>query len=97
LSEKEDWLPQGEVNANARLMAAAPGLLASLRLCVKRLDEYPDAKDGIALEGARRAIAKAEGVEPDEKQQAEFDASHPKEHKCICPGCGNEHMTEVCP
>jgi hypothetical protein len=50
-------------NSNARLIAAAPDLLQSLKLCVARLEEYQDAEGGIALEFARAAITKAGGAE----------------------------------
>jgi hypothetical protein len=43
-----------------RLRRGAPKLLAALRLCVRRLEDYQDAEGGIALEGARSAIAMAE-------------------------------------
>jgi hypothetical protein len=51
-------------SADFRLRRAAPKLLAALRLCVRRLEEYQDAEGGIALEGARRAIAMAEPPPP---------------------------------
>ena len=50
-----------EQEADARLIAAAPELLGALTLCIARLEEYADATDGIALESARSAIAKARG------------------------------------
>lgn len=45
--------------ANSKKVSAAPDLLAALKLCVARLEEYEDAEGGIALEGARAAIARA--------------------------------------
>jgi hypothetical protein len=57
-----------ELEANARLIMAAPDLLAALRLCEKclpclRVDNWPPgfALKKEAIEAARAAIAKAEG------------------------------------
>jgi hypothetical protein len=50
------------VEANARLIAAAPDLLAALRLCVQRIERpnlSPDAN--VVLERAHDALAKARG------------------------------------
>jgi len=54
-----------EADANARLIAAAPDLLAALRNCVETLDAAKQQANGgcewIASIEARAAIAKAEG------------------------------------
>ena len=51
--------------ANARLIAAAPELLAALRLCVLKFSQLQDTEMTLgmarALDEARAAIAKAEG------------------------------------
>ncbi len=56
-----DWNPQsqGERNANARLIAACPELLAALEECVSMLDvaEFPEGNKCVS--DARSAIAKA--------------------------------------
>jgi hypothetical protein len=57
--------PGDEAVANARLIAAAPDLLAALRELAdvsRAYLEHMDAEDLAALEAARAAIAKAEGV-----------------------------------
>jgi hypothetical protein len=55
----------GEAEANARLMAAAPELLAALREiaegCARRLRKGKDQGDLDTLRVCRRAIAAAEG------------------------------------
>jgi hypothetical protein len=69
----EDYFPVEESDANARLIASAPDLLAALReieskltalLCERVLDstlpEFYEVRD--ARNSARAAIAKAEGV-----------------------------------
>jgi hypothetical protein len=48
-----------EVNANARLIAAAPELFEALQRCAALLSRYPKHDD--AWRQARAAIAKAEG------------------------------------
>lgn len=56
---REGWAGSPvELDANARLVAAAPELLESLRRCADRLG---DMDCGDELEAARDAIAKAEG------------------------------------
>ena len=53
-----------EVEANARLIAAAPDLLATVKLLIERACPHPDEmtpEEYAALESARAAIAKAEG------------------------------------
>ena len=51
-----------EREANARLIAAAPELLAHLKMLVLGISEGMDIpKDGAAITAAREAIAKAEG------------------------------------
>ncbi len=52
--------PHGEQQANARLIAAAPELLAALRAMIERAEWHGD-KDADGLCGARAAVAKAEG------------------------------------
>ncbi|MGZ2829964.1 hypothetical protein [Pseudomonas aeruginosa] len=52
--------PQSELEAVARLVAAAPELLEALRACVSRItDEVADAEFLDEVEQARAAIAKA--------------------------------------
>jgi hypothetical protein len=55
-----DWHPD-IVAANARLIAAAPELLAALEWAVDRLDDDPDPDYSAALDAARAVIAKAKG------------------------------------
>jgi hypothetical protein len=62
-----------ETDANARLIAAAPELLAALKQCAELLDDYSDVNDGAdggspvpnramsLLRDVEAAIAKAEG------------------------------------
>lgn len=63
---------QEQTQANARLIAAAPELLAALRLCLLEVVQFHaeyhnDCKDGCparqAINAADSAIAKAEGVQ----------------------------------
>lgn len=56
------WLPASEDgrHADADLIAAAPELLAALRLCADQMRTWT-AEDEAALEAAEAAIAKAEG------------------------------------
>lgn len=51
-----------ESHANARLLWAAPDLLAALKLAIAELDGGPETY--AALDAAHAAIAKAEGTEP---------------------------------
>ena len=51
--------PMGQ--ANARLIAAAPDLLAALRLCERALEERDAEAEEHAAKAARAAIAKATG------------------------------------
>lgn len=57
------WEMGGRDNAeaNARLIAAAPDLLASLKLLVEGVDEYWMAQHPGVVDAADAAIAKAEG------------------------------------
>lgn len=65
-------VPFDEGVANARLMAAAPDLLAALQECAELLDDYSDVNDGgdgpvpnramSLLQTAEAVIAKAEGT-----------------------------------
>jgi hypothetical protein len=63
---QDDQMPWEEVEANARLVAAAPHLLYALKKLVER-DRSEAAESGFTddemtwLEDARRAIAKAKG------------------------------------
>jgi hypothetical protein len=53
--------------ADARLMAAAPELLAALRLCANRLSEWveeEDVDDIAAIRAAATAVERATGVRP---------------------------------
>lgn len=52
-----------QTEANARLIAAAPDLLAALEACLRRLDAHDDQSAPECL-AARAAIAKATGVQP---------------------------------
>ena len=52
-----------QTEANARLIAAAPDLLAALEACLHRLDAHDDQSAPECLT-ARAAIAKATGVQP---------------------------------
>lgn len=75
LTESEAWLPQTQIEANARLIAAAPDLLAALVATADALDStrpYLAARDAVAfdaihkevrqaVDSARAAIAKATG------------------------------------
>lgn len=54
-------LPFRDAEANARLIAAAPDLLAALRAMVCRCEPDTDGADRRMWEDARAAIAKAEG------------------------------------
>lgn len=54
-----DWSPE-IVTANARLIAAAPELLAALEACLHRLDAHDDQSAPECL-AARAAITKATG------------------------------------
>lgn len=51
----------GENEANARLIAAAPDLLAALKECITAVDVT---MYGMAIHNARAAIAKATGDQP---------------------------------
>jgi hypothetical protein len=53
----------GNATANARLIAAAPDLLAALEACLYRLDAHDNQSAPECL-AARAAIAKATGVQP---------------------------------
>lgn len=50
-----------EAHANARLIAAAPGLLAALDMMERHFSRYDDTHNNLVLEQARAAIAKATG------------------------------------
>jgi len=50
-----------EQRANARLIAAAPDLLAALQLCERALEERDAEAEEYAAKAARAAIAKATG------------------------------------
>jgi hypothetical protein len=52
---------EAQQHANARLIAAAPELLAALRKLVEWQDEVKNAVPRIYLDRAQAAIAKAEG------------------------------------
>jgi len=56
------WDDKGEAEANARLIAAAPDLLAALRLCERALEERDAEAEEHAAKAARAAIAKAKGA-----------------------------------
>ena len=65
-ADEPDWAD--EWKANAGLIAAAPDLLETAKLAVKRFEESADVHD-IAIHACfaielRAAIAKAEGVKP---------------------------------
>jgi hypothetical protein len=53
--------PETEWEANARLIAAAPELLAALKGMVREISKYHDTFDANLFVAAERAIAKAEG------------------------------------
>jgi hypothetical protein len=68
-SARIEWAPDmsdEEVDANARLISAAPALLSALELAADELDQwigndYADEKTHAAQNAARAAIAKARG------------------------------------
>lgn len=74
-----EYTPEAEVQckANARLIAAAPDMLAALKLAEEHLpfiaDDNPEASH--ALVQVRAAVAKAEGRTPSLTQPLEPDAS----------------------
>jgi len=55
-------MPEGEARANARLIAAAPDLLAALKELVYMIDMHRLAVGG-CVDEARKAIERAEGKE----------------------------------
>ena len=57
--DDEEWHAE-ELFANAHLFAAAPDMLAALKLALKQIKETQDADCG-AVEAIEAAIAKAEG------------------------------------
>lgn len=68
--EHDTWISTGptwdqehaeESEANARLIAAAPELLSSLRFAVKLLSALPHVNGTVQLDYMRAAIAKATG------------------------------------
>jgi hypothetical protein len=59
-------VPRQEAEANARLIAAAPELLAAIKVMVftRGIRDHLEATDPMALEQARAAIARAKGEKP---------------------------------
>jgi len=61
LGDLEGGLPQEQVNANARLIAAAPDMLAALKLILAEAVPMGSESGNVTIERlAREAIAKAE-------------------------------------